>query len=152
MRSTTYILFVLLAFSGCDNIQIGNAKVEESKPEVKNPYVEFTPSLNAVVEQARPLVQSEKDFAFKQFSGMSEYIKSSNIPDSTKIDKLLDRMQGDYGWTREKHPEFTDAVSIYLKEKGYSKAVKFDSSESRINTSLIFVNLAEAIKKSEESK
>lgn len=152
MRSTTYILCFLLAFSGCDNIQIGKAKVEDNKQEVKNPYVEFTPSLNVVVEQARPLVQSEKDYAFKQFSGLSEYIKNSNIPDSTKIDKLLDRMQGDYGWTREKHPEFTDAVSNYLKEKGYSKAVKFDSSESRINTSLIFVNLAEAIKKSEESK
>jgi hypothetical protein len=149
MRNVEYVLLILLAFSGCDNIQIGKPK--EDKVEVKSVEVKLTESLTKVVDAAKTLSQSDKDFAFKQFSGMSEYINNSNLPDSTKIDQLLARMQGDYGWTREKNLDFTNAVSAYLKEQGY-KAVKFDSAESRNTTSLMFFNLAEAVKKSEESK
>lgn len=150
MRNSLYVICFLLAFSGCDNIQIGKAKVEDVK--VSTIEVKYTPALTGVVDAAKNLSQSDKDYAFKQFSGLSEYINNSNISDSTKIDKLLDRMQSDYGWVRDKNPKFTDAVSAYLKEVGFNKAVKFDSTESRNNTSLIFFNLAEAIKKSEESK
>ena len=90
MRNLLYVLYFLLAFSGCDNIQIGKAKVEDVK--VSTVEVKYTPALTEVVDAAKNLSQSDKDYAFKQFSGLSEYINNSNVPDSTKIDKLLDGM------------------------------------------------------------
>lgn len=147
MKITYFIVLSFAFLTGCNQIQFG--KIEESKVvEVKNTVV-YSDTLNKVVDEAKTLTKEDRDFAFKQFSGLNQYILNSEVPSSDKLDNLIARMQEDYKWKREKYPKFTDSVFAYLKEKNYLKAVKFDTQESRENTASIFFDLADAVKKAD---
>lgn len=145
---TLYALMFSFAFlSGCENIKFG--PVEEIKQvEVKSTVV-YSDTLTKVVTEAKTMTKEDREFAFKQFSGLNQYILNSEIPSSDKLDGLMSKVQTDYRWGREKYPNFTTAVSDYLKEKNYQKAVKFDTQSVRESTASIFFDLADAIKKVE---
>ena len=145
---TIYSLIFFLAFlSGCNQIKF--TPIEKAKEEVSSSVV-YSDKLNKVVEEAKKLTKEDRDFAFKQFSGLNQYILNSDIPSSDKIDVLIGRVQTDYKWGSGKYPIFTDAVSAYLIEKNYQKPVKFDVQENREKIAAIFFDLADAVKKANE--
>lgn len=145
---TLYILIFSFAFlSGCENVKFGPVEVKKTE-EVKSTIV-YSDALIKVTTEAKTLTKEDRDFAFKQFSGLNQYILNSQIPSSDKLQSLIDGMQKDYSWGKEKYPNFTTAVSDYLREKNYQKAIKFDTQESRVSTASIFFDLADAVKKAE---
>lgn len=147
MKITYYSIFFLAFLSGCDQIKF--TPIEKAKEEVSSSVV-YSDKLNKVVEEAKKLTKEDRDFAFKQFSGLNQYILNSDIPSSDKIDVLIGRVQTDYKWGSGKYPTFTDAVSAYLIEKNYQKPVKFDVQENREKISAIFFDLADAVKKADK--
>ena len=145
---TIYSLIFFLAFlSGCEQIKF--TPIEKAKEEVSSSVV-YSDNLNKVVEEAKKLTKEDRDFAFKQFSGLNQYVLNSSIPSSDKIDVIITRVQSDYKWGSGKYPTFTDAVSVYLKEKNYQKPVKFDTQANRETTASIFFDLADAVKKADK--
>jgi hypothetical protein len=148
MKSFCSLFFFLAFISGCDNIKFG--PVERTEQVKESVYtVVYSDTLTKVVTEAKTLTKEDREFAFKQFSGMNQYILNSEVPSSDKLDSLIGRVQDDYKWGREKYPNFTTAVSDYLKEKNYQKAVKFDTQSARESTASIFFDLADAVKKAE---
>jgi hypothetical protein len=143
----TYFIFFLAFLSGCDQIKF--TPIEKAKEEVSSSVV-YSDTLTKVVEEAKKLTKEDRDYAFKQFSGLNQYILNSDIPSSDKIDVLIGRVQTDYKWGSGKYPTFTDVVSAYLKEKNYQKPVKFDTQVNRETTAAIFFDLADAVKKANE--
>lgn len=136
-------LFFFLAFFGCNQIKFTPIKERE---EVLS-KVNYSDTLTKVYEESKKMKQEDRDFAFKQFSGLNQYILNSQIESSIKIDGLITRFQSDYKWNSGKYPLFTDAVSKYLEEKGYDKPIKFDTQENRDKIASIFFDLADATKK-----
>ena len=148
MKKLISYTFLFAFLSGCDNIKFGSVEKVESVKEVVSTVV-YSDNLNKVVTEAKTLTKEDREFAFKQFSGLNQYILNSEVPSSDKLDSLISRVQSDYKWGREKYPNFTTAVSDYLKEKNYQKAIKFDTQSARESTASIFFDLADAIKKAE---
>lgn len=146
---TLYILIFSFAFlSGCENIRFGKDKEVKKVEEVKSTVI-YSEALTKVSVEAKNMSESDRNFSFKLFSGLNQYIINSEIQSSSELDNLIAKMQQDYKWGREKYPNFTSAVSDYLKEKNYQKAIKFDTKEARESTASIFFDLADAVKKAE---
>lgn len=94
-------------------------------------------------------IESKEDklLIYKLFSGSAEYLKNSKSLGSTsQFDPILGKVQSSYGWSREKYPKFTDAVSEYLVDADYDEPKTLSTTEERLNFSKIFETLAEATK------
>lgn len=148
---TLYALIFSFAFlSGCENIKFGIPdKVVETKVEEVKSTVIYTENLNKVVEEAKKLSKEDREYVFKKASGIYMYITYSNISSSDKVNVIIDRVQKDYSWTKNKNVTWNDAVSAFLVERGFDNPVKFESVEDRQKTASIFFDLADAIKKAE---
>jgi len=137
-----YLISIAILVSGCDKIKIENSQSVKTEETVS---VKID---NNIVKEAKLLSQDDRDYAIKQFFGLSMYIKNSQIESSMKIDSLIASVQKDYNWTREKNKTFTDAVYNFLKDSEY-KPAKFDTKEVREKYSNIFFILASSIKQAD---
>ena len=94
-------------------------------------------------------IESEEDrvLIYKLLSGGAEYLKNAkSLKNTRQFDPILARVQSSYGWNRESYPEFTDAISDYLKKAGYEEPRSLESKEDRAWFFGIFEDLAQAIK------
>ena len=137
-----YLISIAVFITGCDKIKIENSS------STKTDDVVTVKIDDAIVKEAKSLSQDDRDYAMKQFFGLSMYIKNSQIESSMKIDSLIASVQKDYNWTREKNKTFTDVVYSFLKNNEY-KPAKFDSKEVREKYSNIFFILASSIKQAD---
>jgi hypothetical protein len=145
-----YLISIAILVSGCKlKERVDEKTVDNNKPTVN---VVYTESLTKVYDEAKKIPQEDRDFAIKQFSGMGLYIKNSNIESNLKIEKLVTNFQKDYGVSRDKNLNFSNALETYFKEQGTNKTLKFDSQEIRDNYSKIFINVSEAIRKADIDK
>lgn len=145
-----YLISFAILFSGCKlkDTVIENT-VETEKPTSN---IVYTDALTKVYNEAKKIPQEDREFAIKQFSGMGLYIKNSKIESNLKINSLVTNFQKDYGVSKEKNLDFSNALEAYLKEQGANKTLKFDSQEIRDNYSKIFINVSEAIRKADIDK
>ena len=86
------------------------------------------------------------DFLPQSISTVSDDDVELSLKTTAQFDPMLGRVQSSYGWERDKHKEFTDAVSDYLIEVGYEEPRKLSTEEDRKWFRDIFRSLADAIK------
>lgn len=144
---TTLVITLALA-SGCEQpIKNSNIVTDVAVSVV------YTPELTKVVEEAKKFTKEDRASAYKQLVGISEYIKNSNVSQTTKVDSVWSGVQGDYGWIRGKYPSYTDAMEAYQKSQSYggqnSESNVIDSS-NRVKYAEMFRSLSEAIKKADK--
>lgn len=134
-----YILALLLLLPiGC---------IEVKQDEEVASFV-LTDSLKGVQKEfAKIESREDKDLIYKQFAGAASYIDNAeNLDTSAKFEVLVGKVQTSYGWDREKYPDFTDAVSVYLVEQGFDVPRTLSSEKDKKWLHEIFNSLAEAIK------
>ena len=90
---------------------------------------------------------ADRTLIYKLFAGSAEYLSHAvSLKTTAQFDPMLGRVQSSYGWERDKHKEFTDAVSDYLIEAGYDEPRKLSTEEDRKWFRDIFRSLTDAIK------
>lgn len=91
--------------------------------------------------------QSDKLVIYKLIAGAGEYLEvAENLQTTAQFDPIFGKVQTSYGWSREKYPDFTSAVSNYLVSVKYDEPKKLSTKEDKQNFAAIFKNLAEALK------
>lgn len=144
----TAIVITLALVSGCEQ-PVKNSNI------VKDVAVSvvYTPELNKVVEEAKKFSKEDRASAYKQLVGISEYIKNSNVGQTTKVDSVWAGVQGDYGWIRGKYPSYSDAMEAYQKSQNYggpNNDSNIIDSSNRAKYAEMFRSLSEAIKKADK--
>ncbi len=91
--------------------------------------------------------EDDRELIYKLLSGGAEYLKHAvSLTSTRQFDPILARVQSSYGWDRDTYPDFTDAVSEYLKHSGYEEPRSLESKDDRAWFLNIFESLSEAIK------
>mgnify|MGYP001280605872 FL=1 len=91
--------------------------------------------------------EADRVLVYKLFAGSAEYLSNAvSLQTTAQFDPMLGRVQSSYGWERDKHKKFTDAVSDYLIEAGYDEPRKLSTEEDRKWFRDIFKSLTNAIK------
>ena len=110
--------------------------------------VELSTALKKVrAEYLKISDKADRTLIYKLFAGSAEYLSHAvSLQTTAQFDPMLGRVQSSYGWERDKHKEFTDAVSDYLIEVGYEEPRKLSTEEDRKWFRDIFRSLADAIK------
>ena len=107
----------------------------------------MTKSLKRIKSEYENLRDKDKEIIYKQFSGAYLFLKTNkSIKKTSDFDPILGKVQSDYGWNREKYPEFTEAVSDFLVEQGYDEPKTLDNDSDREWFCQIFYSLYMAIK------
>lgn len=103
------LILMLFFFIGC-NLNSSETSVVQVDPQVK-----------IIAESMKTVKKEDCLIMYKQFSGLSEYLKNSgkNIDTTPKVWALISGFQTQYGWQRETYKEYTDSVEKYLAEKKY---------------------------------
>lgn len=149
MRKYITTLVITLALLGCQK-NVGNSVAPVTSGDTVS--VVFTPELTRVYEESKKMTQSDRSAVLKQYLGISEYIKNSNVDRYAKIDPISIRVQGDYGYARETYPTYSDAISAYITANGLENDVVFSTREARLKTAKVFSDAAEAIKKADKEQ
>ena len=110
--------------------------------------VELSAALKKVrAEYIKISDKADRTLIYKLFAGSAEYLSHAvSLQTTAQFDPMLGRVQSSYGWERDKHKEFTDAVSDYLIEAGYDEPRKLSTEEDREWFRDIFRALTDAIK------
>ena len=107
----------------------------------------MTDSLKKVRLEFLKMEKADQDSVYKQFSGSALFLKNNKVLKSTdKFDPIFGRVQSDFGWNREKYPDFTTAVSEFLKEQGYEQPRMLDSETNRTWFYNIFYSISMSLK------
>lgn len=141
--------------------------VEKTSYVLSNKPVEIVagdakaPSKIEKVKEEFAKIESKDDkiLIYKQFAGASDFLFSAKkLTHTGQFDPILGRVQSSYGWNREvvdkdgkiirqsNYPEFTNAVSEFLIEKGYDDPKKLETREDIESFRKIFQELSEATK------
>lgn len=102
-----------------------------------------------LVKEEFKKIESKDDriLIYKLFAGSADYLTNvKTLTQTSQFDPVLGRVQNSYGWSREKYPKFTDAVSAYLVSVKYDEPKKLSSKEDIAAFQKIFADLAEATK------
>jgi len=120
----------------------------QSISTVSDDDVELSDALKKVrTEYLKISDKADRTLIYKLFAGSAEYLSHAvSLKTTAQFDPMLGRVQSSYGWERDKHKEFTDAVSDYLIEVGYEEPRKLSTEEDRKWFRDIFRSLADAIK------
>ena len=120
----------------------------QSIPAVSDDNVEPSAALEKVrSEYLKISDQADRILIYKLFAGSAEYLSHAvSLQTTAQFDPMLGRVQSSYGWERDKHKKFTDAVSDYLIEAGYDEPRKLSTEEDREWFRDIFRSLTDAIK------
>lgn len=138
------LLLMMAFFVGCEKPVDKNVDQEESSSE--SDFV-MTKTLKRVKAEYDSMRDKDKENIYKQFSGSYLFLKTNkSVKKTSDFDPILGRVQSDYGWNREKYPEFTEAVSDFLLEQGYDEPKVLDNDEDREWFCQIFYSLYMAIK------
>lgn len=136
------LLLMSVFIIGCEKPANKNVDQEESESD----FV-MTKTLKRVKAEYDLMRDSDKEDIYKQFSGSYLFLKTNkSIKKTSDFDPILGRVQSDYGWNREKYPEFTEAVSDFLLEQGYDEPKVLDNDDDREWFCQIFYSLYMAIK------
>ena len=110
--------------------------------------VELSAALKKVrAEYLKISDKADRILIYKLFAGSAAYLSHAvSLQTTAQFDPMLGRVQSSYGWERDKHKEFTDAVSDYLIEAGYEEPRKLSTEEDRKWFRDIFRSLTDAIK------
>ena len=120
----------------------------QSISTVSDDDVELSDALKKVrTEYLKISDKADRTLIYKLFAGSAEYLSHAvSLKTTAQFDPMLGRVQSSYGWERDKHKEFTDAVSDYLIEAGYEEPRQLSTEEDRKWFRNIFRSLADAIK------
>ena len=120
----------------------------QSISTVSDDDVELSDALKKVrTEYLKISDKADRTLIYKLFAGSAEYLSHAvSLKTTAQFDPMLGRVQSSYGWERDKHKEFTDAVSDYLIEAGYDEPRKLSTEEDRKWFRDIFRSLTDAIK------
>ena len=115
---------------------------------VSDDDVELSDALKKVrTEYLKISDKADRTLIYKLFAGSAEYLSHAvSLKTTAQFDPMLGRVQSSYGWERDKHKEFTDAVSDYLIEAGYEEPRQLSTEEDRKWFRNIFRSLTDAIK------
>jgi hypothetical protein len=116
--------------------------------DTTNETVELSDALKKVrLEYLKISDEADRLLVYKLFAGSAEYLSHAvSLQTTSQFDPMLGRVQSSYGWERDKHTEFTSAVSDYLIEAGYDEPRKLSTDEDRKWFRDIFRSLTAAIK------
>ena len=105
----------------------------QSISTVSDDDVELSDALKKVrTEYLKISDKADRTLIYKLFAGSAEYLSHAvSLKTTAQFDPMLGRVQSSYGWERDKHKEFTDAVSDYLIEVGYEEPRKLSTEEDR---------------------
>jgi hypothetical protein len=142
MKQLIILIMASCLFLGC---QRPSVNVEKPSNPV-NTFV-MTDSLKKVRLEFLKMEKADQDSVYKQFSGSALFLKNNKVLKSTdKFDPIFGRVQSDFGWNREKYPDFTTAVSEFLKEQGYEQPRMLDSETNRTWFYNIFYSISMSLK------
>lgn len=142
------LLVALLAHTSCVLFFAGCTRPDrpEEPNQVSTEDFIMTETLKSVNEEFKKLDDKDKDLIVKQFTGAYFFLENNSVmKSSSDFDPILSRVQSDFGWDREKYPEFTTAVSKYLVEQGYDDPRQLTGSD-RVWFANIFKNLSKAVR------
>lgn len=125
-KLSSLVLIVPLLFVGCDKI-----KLKDNAPIVEK--IEYSQESKDIASTMDDISKEDKKLIFTQFSGLHEYLSKTNkITKTTELFKVVESFQKDYGYTREKYKDYTDAVEAFLFKKGYKtpKTIVIDVQSS----------------------
>lgn len=111
-------LCILIFLAGCNSQQM--VKTSSDNPDIQT-----------ISQSMSKMEQKDIEIAYKQFSGLAQYLEytSAKKVDSTlKLVKIIDDFQSDYGYTRNKYPEYHESVKEFLTKSQTTKPQKIDSS------------------------
>jgi hypothetical protein len=142
MKKVLITIIAVLAFVGCERPSV---KVEEKETEVQS--VVLTNTLKTVNAEFKKISKEDQELFHKQVAGAALFLKNVKTIKNTKdFDPILSRVQKDFGWTREKYPDFVTAIEAYLREQNYQIAKDLVTETDREWFHNIFYSLESAIK------
>lgn len=113
------IVLSLCLLSGC--------KIKEDLPVITpGPSASSAPAVDrdvqAIADSMSEVTKKDAELMYIQFSGLVAYLgRTEKITTMKQFNGLFERFQTDYGYTREKYPEYSDAVEKFLIKRGYEK-------------------------------
>jgi hypothetical protein len=110
-------------------------------------------SVQTIVDSMKDVSKEDAETCYKVFSGLALYLEQTKKVQTTlEAFTLVQTLQTDFGYTREKYKPYTDAVEKFLIDKGYKKVKKItdaSASETEVVRSTIVADIrviAEAAK------
>ena len=145
-QSSANILLGLLLVHFVSSFSLSSKSIPEAAPQ--QIVVTETQELEKVTEEFNKIEsRDDRVLIYKLFAGAAEYLSScQTMTETARFDPLLGKVQTSYGWDREKHSAFTDAVSNYLVSVDYDTPKKLETVKQRKDFAKIFQGLAEATK------
>lgn len=135
-----------LTVSGCGVIEFDNTKLDNKDNTEVVVIHEVNKDMVAVLKDV-PLEDCIK--LYKVFAGAYQYVDVTDKPQTTKeLFDLIDRVQKDYKWDKEKYPKLTDVVEKDLLSKGFEDDKEIVSNKKLVvDTFCVYANsILEAMK------
>ncbi len=113
MRKTPILFFLCFSITGCGlNINMKYTPVSTSTVYV------VPEDTKAVYDGMSKMPDDVLIIVYKQFSGMSEYLKNAGqkVDNTVKVFKMIEEFQVDYTYPRGEYVDFRAAIKTYLKK------------------------------------
>lgn len=135
-----YLIFFLPAlFVGCDVLKVKNEDVLVAKS------VAVSSDVQVITDSMKSVSKDDAKLMYMQFGGLVEYMThTKNVTTTKELVQLIAEFQTDYGYTREKYTEYTDAVEAFLMKQGYKQPktiVDVASEENQVARSKVIADI-----------
>ncbi len=118
-------LLFSVCFVGCGLFTV-EVKFPTDKPAIK---ASASPLEDKFFEALKNAPKEDCIVIYKIFVGASEYCThSKKLGNTLDCFNLLDKVEDDFGWDKEKYKDLTDIVEANLKSRGFENPTKFDDS------------------------
>lgn len=139
------VLFLSLV-SGCTNLYQFQDTSSPTEVVVQSPIED------KIISSLNNATRDDCITMYTFFAGLSLYIEKTTVLSTTpQFFGLLDKVEKDYGWSKEKYKDLTDVIEADLKAKNLAKPQTIDDT---IRKDLVdtFRGYSEACKKAAEAK
>lgn len=138
MKRIVLTLAFLLSLCGCGLIEF-----ENTQPTPKPDVVVVDKEVNKEIVDA--LAEATLDdciVLYKIFGGAYQYVDATDKPNTTKeLFEILDRVQQDYKWNKEKYPKLTDAIEKDLASKKFDESFEIATNKKLVvDTFCVYAN------------
>jgi len=144
-------LLLALIFSGCGVVEIDNEKLKNNtNNNSDNTEVVIVTEVNKdIVNVLKEVPLKDCITLYKIFAGAYQYVDTTNKPHTTKeLFELIDKVQKEYEWDKEKYPNLTDVIEKDLISKGFEEDKEIASNKKLVvDTFCVYANsILEAMK------
>lgn len=107
------VLFFPLILTSCDFI-----KVKDNSVITPNHPISIDTKL--IADSMGDVSKDDAKFLYMQFAGIANFMTHTDkISDTAALIKLIDDVQSNYRYTKEKYKNYTDTVETFLLKRGY---------------------------------